>query len=56
MPRFLQLEYIPIDFSSENVWMPLAGMPSLVGTGTTPQLSLSPYTAIAHGPAIAMAA
>jgi hypothetical protein len=54
--RFLQLEYIALDFSSEKVWIWLGSLPSLVGTGTTPHLTLSPYTAIAHGPTIAMAA
>jgi len=47
---------MPIDFSSLNVWISSAGMPSGVGTGTTPQSTLSPYTATAHGPTVAIAA
>src|SRR5918994_980146 len=31
-------------------------MPSDVGTGATPQFTASPYTAIAHGPTVAIAA
>jgi len=42
VPRFLHAENIPIDFWSEKVWMSFGGMPSFVGTGTTPQLIFEP--------------
>src|SRR4029450_12592871 len=54
--RFWQLADIALDFSSEKVWIWLGSLPLLVGIGTAPHLTLSPYTAIAHGPTIAMAA
>src|ERR671930_826098 len=43
-------------FASEKVYVSSGAVPSAVGTGATPQSTASPYTAIAHGPTIAIAA
>ena len=41
VPLVLQAEYIATFLASEKVWISSADMPAEVGTGTTPQSTLS---------------
>ena len=42
VPRFWQLEYMPTDLVSEKVWIWAGSLPLEVGSGATPQSTLSP--------------